>query len=650
MTEADVQSVDRNLRSDACYARNMAALFRADPRLAQRLDELEPDGSVLLEPGRHGGVTAAVRTPGAGRPIQVHSRVDPEAEAGRFAESVEVGTNLCFVVHGFGLGYHVRALYRRLKGEEILVVAEPDLQLLKAAMETVDLAEVFADRRCVILTSEDRGDIQTRLEPYGTQMMLGTRFVSHPPSERLNGPFHAGIRRMLAEHMTANRMALVTLVANSRITCRNIINNLATYVAAPPIDILRDRFKGFPGVVVSAGPSLRRNIDLLGRLKGRAPIIAVQTTFKTLLDRGLVPDFVTSLDFHEISRRFFEDVADFSGTHLVAEPKVTWHVIDAYRGPVSLIGNDFARQLLGDALGFRPGLKAGATVAHLAFYLAVYMGCDPVVFVGQDLGYSNHVYYVPGVPFHDIWRPDLNRFCTIEMKEWERIARHRRLLMKVRDIHGHDIYTDEQLFTYLQQFEGDFAALPGRVIDATEGGVRKAHTQVMPLAEVIERHATRDIPPERFAYLRQTRWWDPSRLGPARDALDRRIDSLREVTDICRRMLEVLRELQGLIDEPHRFNRRLAEVDRLRREVRARADMYRLVSSVAQQAELQRFSADRRLALADVDSRDRARRQLDRDIRFVDAMLEGAGVLGEMLAEGRDRLTAAMEKTENSRP
>ena len=33
-------------------------------------------------------------------------------------------------------------------------------------------------------------------------------------------------------------------------------------------------------------------------------------------------------------------------------------------------------------------LPSGATVAHLAYYLAEHLGCDPIIFVGQDLGFS----------------------------------------------------------------------------------------------------------------------------------------------------------------------------------------------------------------------------------------------------------------------
>ncbi len=632
--------------SDEVYVRNMAALFRSDPRLAQKIDEYMDDGSVLVEASRRGPPTAAVCVAGSDRQLYLHSRVDPEAEAKRLAEKVEIGEAFCYMVGGFGLGHHVRALHARLKGDAFLIVAEPNLQLLRSALETVDLADLFADDRCIILTRTDKGDVQTRLEPYNTLMMMGAQFVSHPPSDRVNGEFQGAMRKLIADHMTYCRMSLVTLVANSRITCRNIANNLPRYLSTPPIDRLRERFAGYPGIVVSAGPSLHRNIDQLAELKGKAVIIAVQTTFKTLLDRGIQPDFVTSLDYHEMSKRFFEGISDLTRTHLVAEPKATWHVIDAYDGPVSLLNNDFARNCLGDALAARGGLKAGATVAHLALYLAVYMGCDPIVLVGQDLAYTDHVYYTPGVAMHDTWRGELNRFCTIEMKEWERIVRARKILKKVRDVHGREIYTDDQLFTYLQQFEGDFGSMPGRVIDATEGGVRKAGTRVMTLTDVAARCCTLPIPSERFAYREQLNWDDPCRLQAGRGEIDQRIKDAGQMTETCEKMLTVLKKLTGLLDQPAVFNRRIADVDALRVKIRGMARTYEMISSVSQHAELQRFSADRRLSLDDVDSVSRARRQLERDIRFVEAVMEGAKTLEEILTGCLERFDAAIARAE----
>lgn len=635
-------TTEHTLVRDDIYARNMGVLFRWDARLAQQIDELEDDGTVVVEASKKGPPTASVRPAGADRALQLHSRIDPEGEARRLAESVEVGESFCYIVAGFGLGHHVKALQSRLKGDVFFVVMEPNLQILKKALETVDLADLLAGGRCIILTTTDKNEFQTRLEPHNNLMMIGSQFVSHPASERLNPEFQSAMRQLVTDHMTYCRMCLVTLVANSRLTNRNVANNLPAYLSTPPIDILRDRFKGYPAIVVAAGPSLRKNIDLLATLKGRAVIISVQTTFKMLRDRGIEPDFVTSLDYHELSRKFFEGIEDFGNTHLVAEPKVTWHVVDTYKGRLSLLGNDFACSVLGDSLGRRGGLKAGATVAHLALYLAVYMGCEPVVLVGQDLGYTGHVYYTPGVAIHDLWRPDLNRFCTMEMKEWERIATFRKILMKVKDIEGRDIYTDEQLFTYLQQFEGDFAAMPGRVIDATEGGVRKTGTTVMSLAEVASRYCSRPIPAEAFAYRTTTRWRDPSRLAAGKQQVEQRLREIEAMAEICRKMVSVLKGLTELLGEPAQFNRRIAEVDALRMKLKSHERAYRMVSSVTQHAELQRFAADRKLSLADVDARDRARRQLERDIHFVEAMLEGTDALKGILTGCNERLDAAI--------
>lgn len=632
------------LADNDIYCRNLAALFRSDSSLAQRIDECEPDSSVIVEPAKRGGATVALKSNGSDRPVYIHSKVAPLDEAKRWADAVEISDNYCYIVGGAGLGHHVLALHERLTGDAILIITESNLHLLRAAMETVDLTDLIKPSRCIFLTHADKSDIQGKLEPHNTLMMMGAQFVSHAPSDRIAGEFQASMRKLLADHMAYCKMCLVTLVANSRKTCTNIANNLPRYLATPPIDVLKDRFKGYPGIVVSAGPSLRKNIDQLKPLNDKAVICTVQTTFKTLLNHGVTPHFVTSLDYHEMSKRFFEGLDHVDQTHLVAEPKAHCAVLDSYRGPVSLLDNDFARLCLGDALAGRAGLKAGATVAHLCLYTLVHMGCDPIILIGQDLGYTNHVYYSPGVALHDLWRPDLNRFSTMEMKEWERIARFRKILIRAKDVHGRDIYTDEQLFTYLQQFEGDFAALPGRVIDATEGGVRKAGTTVMTLADATRQYCTKPIPKERFAYLQEQEWNNLARLEAGKAELDTRLREADEMVTICDRLVELLSELQGLLKDPPRFNQRLAEVDALRVKIRASERIYRIVSSLSQHAELQRYSADRRIGKAELKSIDLARSQLERDVRFVEAMGEGAKALREILEGSIERFDEALAR------
>lgn len=619
------------------FLRNMRALWRVDPELALRVDAVNDDERVPLEPTRSGAWTAAVPAPDGTR-VYLHSRYDPLADAERFAAGVEIEDKFCFVVLGFGLGYHVRALLQRLTGDTVVVCVEPSLPLLAAALTCVDVSDVLAARRLIILTDDDKARLHDRLRQHAALMMLGAQIVRFPPALRLGEEVHNAVCRSITEFVSYTRMSLVTLVANARITCRNIAMNLGTYVSTPPIDMLRDRFRGVPGVVVSAGPSLSRNIDLLSEAKGNAILCAVQTALKPLMQRGIVPDFVTSLDYHEMSARFFEGLAGLEQVHLVVEPKVTWHVLDRYPGPVSVTHSDWAELLLGESLASRGGLKSGATVAHLAFYLLAYMGCDPIIFVGQDLAFTGHVFYVPGVEIHRAWWSELNRFQTMEMKEWERIARNRPILRRVQGYGGTTLYSDELLFTYLEQFEKDIAAVPMRVINATEGGARIRGTQELTLREALSLHCTAPLDPQRWSYRSAVRWRDETRLEAARQQLSQRLAELEEAVLVCDELLTLLEELKGLTHDPPRFNQRLVRVDELRTKIHQSSRAYRIINSATQLAEFQRFTADRRLSTAKPDQAERARRQIERDVQFIGSVRSGAVEVRGILAEALDRL------------
>src|SRR5690606_33714986 len=162
----------------------------------------------------------------------------------------------------------------------------------------------------------------------------------------------------------------------------------------------------------------------------------------------------------------------------------------AWPGPVRMPRSDFLDTMLGVELAGDHGeLRPGATVAHLAYYLARHLGCDPVIFIGQDLGFTDGQYYAAGAAVHNVWAAELNPLRSLEMFEHERIVRARRMLRRATDTLGRPVWTDEQMEAYRLQFERDFAADAQRglrVVDATEGGVRKAGAQVMALAEAIE--------------------------------------------------------------------------------------------------------------------------------------------------------------------
>ncbi|MFO0972327.1 MAG: 6-hydroxymethylpterin diphosphokinase MptE-like protein [Phycisphaerae bacterium] len=630
------------------FVRNMTALYRRDSRLAYRIDLLEHADSPTVEPSRAGPPTAFVRS-AEGRPLHLHSRHDPVDEARRLIEPGAGEPALCAVLCGLGLGYYAAALFDALGPDGIVIVSEPDLATIRAALQVTDLSAPLEAGRLVLLHSLDKHELHEKLTPHATPMLLGTRMVVPPAARAIRADFHAAARQAIADFAAFSRMSIVTLVANGRITCDNIASNLPAYLATPAIDILAQRGAGVPAIVVSAGPSLSQNIAALRAAAGRAVIIAVQTSFKPLLAAGVRPDFVTTLDFSDLSRRFFDDVADFGETILVAEPKASPAVIDRFRGgagaaarPVLILNNDFAHRCVGAPLAARAGLRPGSTVAHLSLYLAEYLGCDPIIFVGQDLAFSGGVYYTPGVAMHDAWRPELGRFCSLEQKEWERIVRHRPILRRVTGVDGEPLYTDEQMFTYLEQFERDFATARARIIDATQGGVQKRGATALPLAEAIAQFCQRPLPAAMGEIRAAARRYDVERVRAGRAELLSRQGELTAFRELCRQTDALLAELESRVDDPPRFNQLIIRVDELRARVSEHDRVFRMASDVSQMAELQKISADKRVIAGRLAGRDRSLAQLARDRRFVAALIEGCDALAGIFARAAARFDAEL--------
>jgi hypothetical protein len=227
------------------------------------------------------------------------------------------------------------------------------------------------------------------------------------------------------------------------------------------------------------------------------------------------------------------------------------------------------------------------------------------------------------------------------------------------------------MFTYLEQFERDFGKCAARVVDATEGGARKEGAIAMTLSEAAGRFCGTPLDRSRFGYL-QRQWYDPTKLAPAREMLVSRREELDAFRALCVETRDLLRELEGLLDKPERFNRLIVRVDELRTLVQRHGSVFRMVRDVSQLGELQKFAADRRLALelgrrratsrgrphdvksaksgthaADpATSRLRAERQLQRDRLLVESLLEGSDYLEKILKEALARFDQSKQATD----
>ncbi len=108
---------------------------------------------------------------------------------------------------------------------------------------------------------------------------------------------------------------------------RNAIQN------NPGVVALTQKFKEIPAIIVGAGPSLDKNINLMGRAQGHSIILASDASLKPLLLQGILPSMVISLDPQEEIAKFFQGVSH-RGMTLIAPSIIHPRVLDLWEGNV----------------------------------------------------------------------------------------------------------------------------------------------------------------------------------------------------------------------------------------------------------------------------------------------------------------------------
>jgi hypothetical protein len=199
------------------------------------------------------------------------------------------------------------------------------------------------------------------------------------------------------------------------------------------------------------------------------------------------------------------------------------------------------------------------------------------------------------------------------------------------------MYTEERLFTYLQQFEKDFLQTKTRIIDATEGGAAKRGTIAMTLLAAAQEFCKDPI---RDAGSGDHPGLDWSRIGDSTDCLIRRRDEAGEIEQISSATLPLLEEIRDHLDDQSRVNRAISAIDMLRSRMNELGRTYDLVTQFCQPVEFRRFEADRKIAAAKTAASDKQRLQVARDIENVRGIIEASADFQRLMNEVLARLAS----------
>ena len=440
-------------------------------------------------------------------------------------------TRQVYLVSGLGDGSPTRALLARIRPQAHIVVMEPDPNVIATVVR--DDTSLLQDPQVRLVWSDDSYHVRQRLGPICD--MLCRRMIICSPIEP--SPDHmeqfGKISAAIIDLAESRRTSLITQISNSHVTGMNLLDNFLDYLACPGIEMLSGHFAGQPAVCVAAGPSLDKHMETLYQTQGQYVMISCLTLLKPLLQHDIWPNFITALDYSSVSGCFLEGVpACLRRIHAVYEPKTSADVVRMTlerEGNVSLLDHAWLDDMAQGAMDIsKAGMDGGCTVAHLSFHLAHYLGCDPIILVGHDLAFS------PDEEGRLRYYPE----CVYEAHPWKeeqrRLADPRRSpVLATQDKEGHTIGTNDQMRSYLQDFETIWATCPAQVIDCTEGGAVKSHVnETMPLSEALEKHTRIDGERIDTRYLSELAPWKIVQPGATQGVLAARYDTIVQIRDM----------------------------------------------------------------------------------------------------------------------
>ncbi|MFC2076563.1 motility associated factor glycosyltransferase family protein [candidate division KSB1 bacterium] len=420
------------------YDANMKILTRRWPRIAAELKEAKAASGLEIQTSRAGLPTALLET-GEGK-IRLHSTYDPSREAQRFVQSNRDSQKPGLVIFGLGFGYCLPAWRLDAGPDEKLYAIDCRPDIFHKALELVDLSRDLADGRLQLLVTADESAVMRFIQSLSAESLpvaLASFF----------GPLQPEGSR-LAEMLERFRLDSFLPETLTALLSENIRENRELTAATPPINDLFGRFARKPAFIASAGPSLSKNAPYLSQAGQTGLVMTATTSLQHLLSLDIKPDFVGLTDPSRHVRRHFVGL-EKTDIPLIFLPTASPDALRMYPGP-KWVGFQREHPEAAELAGGKELIETGGSVATFLLDLAIRFGCDPIVFLGQDLAYTGDMSHA--------------REINVAGSPWE----------KKRPLDGffaEDVASSMKLLRYLRWMENRISQeRTGRFLNATEGG------------------------------------------------------------------------------------------------------------------------------------------------------------------------------------
>ncbi len=451
------------------YHENQRALLQLNPSLLQFLDALSPDHS-RIEPSQSGLLTLIYKK--NNQEFYIHSKFKPAEETSRLLQKANLTADH-IILFGLGLGYHLESIMaNKAKGTRVLLV-EPELEILHHSLYTLNWANLMNRGDFFYCFGRDLNLLSNTINRFIDVTTFDSMEIIELPSEvRLMEDFFVSARGTIDNEIKTLLYDFKTRLAEEALVPRNILKNIDGLLHTRPVKSLKKRFADKVAFIVSAGPSLDKNILLLKKVRDRGVIICVDTALKPLLKRGINPHFTVTADPSYKNYLHLQGTENDMRYFLVSDTGISTQVYRDFRDRLFSIsmGKPIVK-MLEQYIGEIGELEAWGSVISVALHFAVYIGCDPIVFLGQDFAFSGMRNHCRGTSWEDSWL-EYNRDLGLMQRQEKQSISGIAKVSETLDIHGNTIMTSDKLLLYKNFLLKMVTSIPGKhFINASEGGI-----------------------------------------------------------------------------------------------------------------------------------------------------------------------------------
>ncbi|TGM58064.1 motility associated factor glycosyltransferase family protein [Leptospira vanthielii] len=403
-----------------------------------------------------------------GEPLS--SSFSPLTQAIRLLDTYSLRATDIVILFGLGNPHLIQKISETLAPGQILILIGDDETLIPVIWDKV-LKQVMTVPGRHLFSGELFFPLFFNyLDSLPIERVSGLKIIRNPTDTNRN-PVYRELEEKTQTVFSAKMSDLLTKFEFERLWIKNSIWNLVHVGKTPPvrypISSLKNKFQGLTAVLVSAGPSLRKNLPWLQSVRDKVFVLSCDTSLKVLIKAGILADGVVTLDaqtnsfFHFMGETLhriplFADLV--SSPTLLREPMfrsvvhsvTAKYQVDAEGSLVREVtaGGELAEQVFTEV----GDIQSGGSVATTAFDMLRFMGFSSVFFLGQDLAYSGREIHSTGTHHNEKWLTLINRKNSLERIN-EVIIRKRETRFVPRTDGEGSVLTDYVLDLYRHWFE-----------------------------------------------------------------------------------------------------------------------------------------------------------------------------------------------------